>query len=309
MMMRAAGIAGPAGLVGPLEVPAPRALHPDEVLITVQASGVGNWDELMRTGSWPSGLTPPFALGVEAAGVVTSAGRDVVDVAPGDEVLTHVFPLRDNGTWAEQLIAPAAMVAPKPPGLTWPQAAALCVPALTAQQALHDVLRVRPGDKVFVHGAGGVTGGMLVQFAAARGAEVAATAGPGSVPRVRQIGAAHVIDYRDPAWPERVREALGGGAGAAVNAVPGQAALAMSAVAGGGRLATIAGQAPASERAVQVHAVTVRPDRDQLAHAALMLARGDIMLSVGYEFALEQAAGALAQVQAGTNGTVVVLRP
>jgi NADPH:quinone reductase-like Zn-dependent oxidoreductase len=75
-----------------------------------------------------------------------------------------------------------------------------------------------------VHGAGGVTGGLTVQLAVAQGATVVATAGPSSAARVRGYGARVVLDYHDPKWPARVREAApgGGGVGAAVNAAPGR---------------------------------------------------------------------------------------
>jgi NADPH:quinone reductase-like Zn-dependent oxidoreductase len=95
-----------------------------------------------------------------------------------------------------------------------------------------------------IDGGAGVTGGMIVQFAALAGAEVAATAGPRSAARVRRLGAAHVIDYHDRDWPARARAALGGPAAAAANAVVGGVADALAVVADGGRLASIAGPAP-----------------------------------------------------------------
>ena len=75
-----------------IEVPGPRRLPEDEVLIEVRAAGVGNWDEFVRTGGWDVGRSPPMALGVEAAGVVAAVGGMVTDWAPGDEVMTHPLP-------------------------------------------------------------------------------------------------------------------------------------------------------------------------------------------------------------------------
>ncbi|MBV8432496.1 MAG: hypothetical protein JO244_15125, partial [Solirubrobacterales bacterium] len=66
--MKAAGIHQFGGPVEFLELPEPRALRPDEVLIEVRACGMGNWDEIARTGGWDLGTRPPMALGVEAAG-------------------------------------------------------------------------------------------------------------------------------------------------------------------------------------------------------------------------------------------------
>jgi NADPH:quinone reductase-like Zn-dependent oxidoreductase len=80
-----------------LELPGPRELRPDEVLIDVQACGVGNWDEFARTGGWDLGVRPPMALGVEAAGLVAAVGDRVTGIAAGDRVTVHSAPLRDQG--------------------------------------------------------------------------------------------------------------------------------------------------------------------------------------------------------------------
>src|SRR5215472_16634931 len=80
----------------------------DEVLLEVRACGVGNWDEFVRSGGWDTGARPPMALGVEASGIVTAAGSRVSGLSPGDRVTTHSVPLREQGTWAEAFIAPAA---------------------------------------------------------------------------------------------------------------------------------------------------------------------------------------------------------
>ena len=134
--MQAAGIEAFGGEVGVLTLAAPTSPAPDEVVISVRAAGVGNWDEFVRVGTWDVGRPPPLALGVEAAGVVPALGEDVTSLAPGDEVLTHPLPLRHQGAWAEWLVAPAAVVARKPTAVPWEAAAAFPVPALTADQAL-----------------------------------------------------------------------------------------------------------------------------------------------------------------------------
>jgi NADPH:quinone reductase-like Zn-dependent oxidoreductase len=156
-----------------------------------------------------------------------------------------------------------------------------------------------------VNGAGGVTGGLLVQLAAARGARVIATAGPGKVERVRGYGASEVIDYHGD-WPADVREITGGGAPRAVNAAPGQAATTLGAVADDGRLATITGDPPGEERGVTVSDVYVRPDGRQLSGLAELLARGDLRVPVASVRPLEQAAEALREVVAGADGAVVL---
>src|SRR5437763_12527044 len=130
--MQGAGITSIGGPVEVLDLKAPREIAATDVVIDVHAAGVGNWDDLVRTGSWRVGGPPPNALGVEAAGTIAAVGDGVTAFAVGDEVLTHPLPLKRNGTWAEQVIAPAAAVARKPSSLTHAVASAFPVPALTA---------------------------------------------------------------------------------------------------------------------------------------------------------------------------------
>ncbi len=296
--MQAAGIDAFGGQVQMLELAAPRSPAPDEVVIAVHAAGVGNWDEIVRLGNWDVGRQPPLAL-----------GEQVTTLARGDEVLTHPLPLRQQGAWAEWLVAPAALVARKPAAVPWETAAAFPVPALTADQALTEVAPAPAGKWLLVHGAGGVTGGLAVQLAVAREATVVATAGPTSSERVRGYGASLVFDYHDPDWPARVRDASPGGRGiaAAVNAARGDAATALRAVADGGRLATITGDPPPSERDVTVADIYVRADGARLAALAAALAEGLLSLHVAATVPLAEAAAALKRAVAGGAAGAIVL--
>lgn len=307
--MRAAGVTQAGGPVELLDLPDPRALRDGEILLQVQASGVGNWDEFVRTGGWDTGARPPMALGVETAGTVAAAGGAVPGFRLGDRACTHTLPLPDQGCWAELFIATAAQTAPVPPGVPWEVAAAFPVPALTADQTLSGALRIRPGESVLVHGAGGVTGGLLVQLATHYGARVIATGGPASVDWLRGLGAVTVLDYHQPDWPAQARSLTGGGANAAVNAAPAGAADAVQAVRPGGRLATITGDPPPAERDITVSAVQVEPDGPRLAKLTALLGQGVLSVTAGASFGLDQAAQALTQVRHGAHGTAIVLRP
>jgi NADPH:quinone reductase-like Zn-dependent oxidoreductase len=307
--MQVAGIHEVGAPVELIDVSEPRPLAPDEVLVEVAAAGVGNWDEFVRGGGWDVGGLPPTALGVEAAGTVLAVGAAVSDWSPGDEVMTHPLPLRDQGTWAPRLIAPAALLARKPPQVTWEAAAAFPVPALTAEQVISEALDVDAGDLLLVQGAGGVTGGLLVALGTLRGAQVIAIAGRASRQRVSALGAHHVIDYHDRDWPEQVRAITEGrGVAAAVNAVPGHAADALRAVADHGRLATITSDPPAEERGITVSNVYVRPDGNQLRTLAEHFAAGTLTIPVASTHRLADAAAALARTISGHAGGAVVLR-
>jgi NADPH:quinone reductase-like Zn-dependent oxidoreductase len=176
--MRAAGVRKIGSAVELLELADPRPLRADEILLDVRACGVGNWDEFVRTGGWDVSTSPPMALGVEAAGVVSAVGPTAGGFKPGDRVTTHSAPLREQGSWAEWFIVPAEHCAVLPSAVPFDAGAVLPVPALTAAQVVTDALQVRAGQTVLVNGAGGVTGGMLVQLAAHLGATVIVTASP-----------------------------------------------------------------------------------------------------------------------------------
>ena len=297
--MRAAGVHRFGADIQLLELPEPAEPGPGEVLLGVRASGMGNWDEFIRTGGWETGIRPPMPLGVEAAGVIVAVGSGVRGFQSGDAVTTHSLP---SGSWAERFIAAADHVAPVPEEVPMTVAAALPVPALTADQAL-DALAVRPGETVLVHGAGGVTGGVLVRLAAHRGARVIATASRDERPRA--LGAAHVLDYHEPDWPERVRAM--GGADAAVNAARSGSADAVRAVRDGGRLATITADLPPAERGIALSDIVVVPDGARLARLVPLLAVDAI--TVGASYPLAEAAAAMARRRQGTHGAAVVLEP
>lgn len=292
-----------------LDLPRARALRPDEVLIDVRACGVGNWDEIARTGGWDLGVRPPMALGVEAAGIVAAVGDRVVGIRAGDRVTAHSVPLRQQGAWAEQYVAAAAHVAAVPADVSLDAAAALPVPALTADQAIGDALGVGPGQTVLVHGAGGVTGGMLVQLAARRGAAVIATAGTNSAGRVAAMGAGTVVDYHQADWPAQVCALTAGGVDAAANAARSGSSEAVKAVRDGGRLATITADLPGAERGITMLAVQVVPDGRRLAGLVQLLAHGALTVSVAERFPLQQAAAALARAMSGAHGSAITLRP
>ncbi|MBV8292899.1 MAG: NADP-dependent oxidoreductase, partial [Mycobacterium sp.] len=253
------------------------------------------------------GTSPPLALGVEAAGVIKAVGAHPSGFSVDDEVLCHPVPLRDQGTWAPFLIAPVGSLAHKPPEISWETAAIFPVPALTAEQVVGEALGLQRGETLLVNGAGGITGGLIVQLAALRGVDVLATASPRSADRVRGYGAREVIDYRNPMWPKHARELAKGSIDAVANAAPAGAAAAMTALDDGGRLATITSDPPASTRGISVTAVYVRSDGAQLDRLTALLASRRLSMPIPRSCSLGQAAAALAHVVAGREPSGVVI--
>ena len=306
--MQAAGVRVLGGPVEQLELADPPEPGDGEVMIDVLAAGIGNWEDLVRTGDWDVGIRPPMALGVEAAGTVRAVGAGVSRFVTGDAVIVHSAPLRYQGAWAERFLANEADVAAKPASVDWPVAGVLPVPLLTAAQVVGD-LACQPTDVVFVHGAGGLTGGLLVLIAAQAGCRVVATGSPGSADRIRAYGAAALVDYRAPAWQAQVQASNPSGFTFAINAVPGAAASLLPLVADGGRLVTITGDPPASERGIEVRYAIVAPDGPALEAAADLVARVGARVTIAETAPLHEAAGALRRVVQGSGGGARVVDP
>jgi NADPH:quinone reductase-like Zn-dependent oxidoreductase len=304
--MKCSGIREYDGAVGLMEFPDPGVSEPGHVLIEVHASGVGNWDNIVRRGGWDIGIRPPMALGVEAAGAVRAVGTAVSRFAIGNEVLTHSAPLLHQGTWAPLFVASEAHVAHKPTAMSSLQAALFPVPSLVAHQVLV-TLDMQVGETILVHGAGGVTGGLLVAVAAGAGGRVIAVADLRSAERLRTYGAFAVIDYHQPDWQNQVRYLASGGIRVAVNAVRGAATDLLPLVSDNGRLATITGDPPAAERGIRVGSVYVRPDGKSLEHLAADFAKRGLTLPVSGVYGLADASQALSAVVSGHAEGGIVL--
>jgi NADPH:quinone reductase-like Zn-dependent oxidoreductase len=171
-------------------------LTDDGVLVRVRAASINpaDWYELTGTpyvARMQMGLRKPKSntLGVDFAGTVEAVGRDVTQLRPGDDVFGG-----RSGAFAEYVCARRAVVA-KPAGLTFEEAAAVPVAALTALQGLRDKGQLQPGQKVLINGASGGVGTFAVQIAKALGAEVTGVCSTRNVDIARSLGADHVIDY------------------------------------------------------------------------------------------------------------------
>jgi NADPH:quinone reductase-like Zn-dependent oxidoreductase len=173
------------------------ALRDTDVLVRVHAAAINplDWHDIrglpyfVRIGN---GLLKPKdrVPGVDVAGHVEAVGRNVTQLRPGDEV----FGL-SKGALAEYARGREDLLLPKPAALTYEQAAAVPVAALTALQALRDRGRIQPGQNVLIVGASGGVGTFAVQIAKSFGADVTGVCSTRNVEMVRSIGADHVIDY------------------------------------------------------------------------------------------------------------------
>jgi NADPH:quinone reductase-like Zn-dependent oxidoreductase len=175
-----------------------------QVLVRVHASSVNPVEWYGVTGPlfarMGNGLRRPKStdVGADFAGQVEAVGKDVQHLRPGDEVFGA-----GSGSWAEYACAQQARLAPKPPSLSFEEAAAVPIAGITALQALRDKGRVQPGQKVLINGASGGVGTFAVQLAKAFGAEVTAVCSTGNVDQARSLGADHVVDYTQEDFTRR----------------------------------------------------------------------------------------------------------
>ena len=173
----------------------------DAVLVRVHASSVNPADwHLLRGEPYLArlqlGLRNPkhTVLGCDVAGQVEAVGRNVTTLQPGDEVFGSPF-MHGFGAFAERVVVPEDLLAPKPANLSFEQVAAVPLAASTALQGLRDHGRLEPGHDVLIIGASGGVGTFAVQLAKALGAEVTGVCSTTNVDLVRSLGADHVIDY------------------------------------------------------------------------------------------------------------------
>jgi NADPH:quinone reductase-like Zn-dependent oxidoreductase len=133
--------------------------------------------------------------GADFAGRVESVGRDIKRFRSGEEVFGASFAGKGMGGFAEFVCASEENLAPKPSNMSFEEAAAVPVGAITALQGLRDQGQIQRGQKVLIDGSSGGVGTFAVQIAKSFGAEVTAVCSPRNVDRARVIGADHVIDY------------------------------------------------------------------------------------------------------------------
>lgn len=209
--MRAVVVTGHGGpevlQVEERETPAP---GPGQLLVRNGAAGVNFIDTYHRAGLYP--IPTPFVPGKEGAGTVDAVGDGVTDFAPGDRV-AWADPL---GSYAEQVLIPAADAVPIPDGVSDELAAAVMLQGLTAQYLSHTTYPVQPGDVTLVHAGAGGVGLLLTQLVKLRGGTVIATVSTEEKEKLsREAGADHVIRYTETDFTEEVRR-LTGGEGVAV---------------------------------------------------------------------------------------------
>ncbi len=187
---------GPASVARVGEVAAPVRLM-SEVLVDVRAAGINPIDVQTRAGGGTAaGIQRfPWVGGHDLAGTVAEAAYETHDLQPGDAVFGMASPARGWGSFAEQVAVSSICLARKPTSLTWEEAAAVPLAALTAWDAVVRVARAHGGQRVLVHAGAGGVGHFAVQLAKYFGARVVATASEANLDFLRELGADEVVDH------------------------------------------------------------------------------------------------------------------
>lgn len=191
---------------------------PGEVLIKIEAAGVGYTDTIVRRGKYidyKGGL--PVTPGYDIAGTVVATGHGVETPT----VTSAVCDMPMNGGYAQYIVRPAADCIPVPGGVA--PCAAVQVPLMymTAYQMLTREVQLQRGDPILVVGASGSVGRALVKLAVNRGLRVIGTSSANSMDNVSAMGA-EALDYRNPELVGKIRKASGGGVMAAFDAIGGE---------------------------------------------------------------------------------------
>lgn len=228
------------------DVPIPE-IGEAEALVKVEAFGVGIHDRYFI----PSDAAFPYVIGVGGSGVIAEIGRDVSRFSVGDRVILTSILQPKGGCWAEYVAVPQESLIPLPDKMDFTAGAAMPVAGKTALESLR-ALDLAEDDTVFIAGASGAIGTLVIQMAAARGVRVAASASHKNQEYMRSLGAVKTVDYSDPDWKRQVKQWMPDGVAAALAIQPGTATDCVEVVKDGGKVVTVSGDSAESQRGISV---------------------------------------------------------
>jgi NADPH:quinone reductase-like Zn-dependent oxidoreductase len=294
-------------------VPVPEAAA-DEILIRVEAAGVGAWDPFEREGGFVEilGRAPkfPYVLGTDGAGTVAAVGEKVKGFEVGDRVYALELGNPKGGFYAQYAAVKADNASLVPKGLTTEQAAVLPTDALTALKGLDEALGLQADESVMIFGASGGIGHLAVQLAKRLGARVFAVAsGEDGVNLVKRLGADAVADGRSDYVLEVAREFASDGIDAALVTAGGEETdRALSAIRANGRVAYPNGVMPTPKppARVSINAYDGEAGSEAIDKLNRLIEAGPFEVHVHRIFPLEQAAAAQAALEEHHLGKIAL---
>lgn len=270
-------------------------MQPNQVRVKVGAFGVGVHDRYYI----PENATFPYVVGLEGAGEITKIGSQVKDYAIGDRVIFTSTLQPQGGSWAEYAVVNTTDLLPLPDILSFTQGAAIPVPGNTALACIKD-LDLKKGDSLFISGASGAIGTMLIQLAVAKGIHVSASASAKNQDYLKSLGVEKPVDYKDAKWTDKVTEWSNGGVTAALCIPYGTAKDSVKVVKDNGNLITISGDNTIvpETRNIKVKQLEHSDETGQrILELISEIASGEIKLVIEKEYPFEEATTALEKTE------------
>ena len=286
------------------DIPQPE-LKDNQLLIRVIAAGVNPVDGMIRSGMFKGNRAFPIILGGDVAGVVEKVGSKITKFKVGDPVFAYVS-LDSSGGYAQYALVTEREAAPKPKSLTYVEAAAVPIVAMTAWQALVDTAKLSANQTVLIHGGSGGVGSFAIQIAKARGAKVIATASTANQDFLKQLGADVAIDYTKQKFEDVAKNV-----DVVLDSI-GRDTLARSygVVKKGGIIVSLVARPNESEleeHEIRGAALSVDPNSEELAEIGKLIDDKKIKVIVSQTFPLSEAMKAHEQVATGhTRGKIVL---
>ena len=288
------------------DVPQPEPKQ-DQLRIHVIAAGVNPVDGMIRSGMFDKEgrRAFPVILGGDISGVVEKVGSNITKFKSGDPVFAYVS-LDNSGGYAQYAVVTEREAAPKPKSLTYVEAAAVPIVALTAWQALIDTAKLKSGQTVLIHGGSGGVGSFAIQIAKAHGAKVIATASTANQELLKQLGADVAIDYTKQNFENIAKDV-----DVVLDSI-GKDTLARSygVVKKGGIIVSLVARPDPAELAkhgIRGEALSVDPNSDELSEIGKLIDEKKINVIVSQTFPLSEARKAQEQVATGhTRGKIVL---
>jgi len=290
----------------------------DEVLVKVKAISINPVDTFVRKNeSSLRGILKPgkdedtFIIGWDISGIIEENGSNITEFKIGDEVFGMVnFP--GNGkAYAEYVASPADQLAIKPKSISFEEAAAATLAALTAWQGLVTYAKIKKGDKVLVHAAGGGVGHYAIQIAKNFGAYVIGTGSASKKDFVLKLGADEFIDYTKEKFEDKIKDA-----DIVFDSIPGSEHLLRSIASAkkGGTVISIKSgfegnlADKAKEKELHTYRILVSSNGNDMKQIAKLLEEGKIHSHISEKFKFEDLPKAHRQIETGkTSGKIVVV--
>lgn len=284
---------------------------PDQAVISIKAAGINPVDTKIRSGKHISckDLNLPAVLGKDFSGTIEQVGENVSGFEVGDAVFGCSF---GAGTYAEYMAAESSYFFKKPANLSFEEAAAVPLAALTAYQAIHEHLKLQTGQRILIHAAAGGVGHLAVQFAKLTGAYVYGTASETNAGFLKELGADEAIDYKNEKFEERAS-----GLDAVIDAMGGDVLYrSISCVKSGGTVVCLPSStkndpkalALAREKGVNLIWPMMHPAKDQLESFAELLQDGKLRVQVDKVYSLDDINRAHSDMESHkTRGKLVVV--